>query len=211
MSGVLAQVTGGGSPVRVVDLSGVPNEIAGTASAVIARTLFSLKIWQSVEERETSPVLLVCEEAHRYVPKRGEAQYEAAQNAIRRIAKEGRKYGVGLILVSQRPSEVEPTVLSQCNSWIVLRITNESDREHVRGFLPDSMEGMIKLLSGLRRREAIFVGQAATLPSRIMIRSLSENQLPKSSDIDFEKGWQSDAVSDAQMKQIARRWRYQQR
>lgn len=128
--------------VQIVDLSGVPNEVAGTASAAIARMIFQLKVWQSEGERADSPVLLVCEEAHRYVPNKGEAQYEAAQNAIRRIAKEGRKYGVGLLLVSQRPSEVEATVLSQCNSWIVLRITNESDREHVRSILPDSMSGL---------------------------------------------------------------------
>ena len=211
MPDVLAQITGGDSTVRVVDLSGVPNEIAGTASAAIARTLFSLKTWQNTEEREASPVLLVCEEAHRYVPNRGEAQYEAAQGAIRRIAKEGRKYGVGLFLVSQRPSEVEPTVLSQCNSWIVLRITNESDRNHVRGVLPDSMEGLTKMLSGLRRREAIFVGQAATLPSRMMIKHLSENQLPKSNDIDFNEGWQNDAVSAEQLGRVAKRWRYQKR
>ena len=211
MPDVLAQITGGDSTVRVVDLSGVPNEIAGTASAAIARTLFSLKTWQNAEERKASPVLLVCEEAHRYVPNRGEAQYEAAQGAIRRIAKEGRKYGVGLFLVSQRPSEVDPTVLSQCNSWIVLRITNESDRNHVRGVLPDSMEGLTKMLSGLRRREAIFVGQAATLPSRMMIRHLSENQLPKSNDIDFNEGWQNDAVSAEQLDTVAKRWRYQKR
>ena len=121
--------------------------MAGTASAAVARTLFSLKIWQSVAEREASPVLLVCEEAHRYVPNSGEAQYEAAQSAIKRVAKEGRKYGIGLFLVSQRPSEVETTVLSQCNSWIVLRITNEADRAHVRGVLPDSMAGLTKMLS----------------------------------------------------------------
>ncbi len=211
MPDVLAQITGGDSTVRVVDLSGVPNEIAGTASAAIARTLFSLKTWQNAEEREASPVLLVCEEAHRYVPNRGEAQYEAAQGAIRRIAKEGRKYGVGLFLVSQRPSEVEPTVLSQCNSWIVLRITNESDRNHVRGILPDSMEGLTKMLSGLRRREAIFVGQAATLPSRMMIRHLPANQLPKSNDIDFDVGWQNDALSAEQLDSVAKRWRYQKR
>lgn len=211
MADVLAQITGGDGTVRVVDLSGVPNEIAGTASAAIARTLFSLKTWQNAEEREASPVLLVCEEAHRYVPNRGEAQYEAAQGAIRRIAKEGRKYGVGLFLVSQRPSEVDPTVLSQCNSWVVLRITNESDRNHVRGVLPDAMEGLTKMLSGLRRREAIFVGQAATLPSRIMIRRLLDNQLPKSSDIDFDEGWQNDVVSTAQLDTVANRWRYQKR
>jgi len=211
MPSVLAQILGVGAAVRIVDLSGVPNEVAGTASAAIARTLFSLKVWQTVAEREVSPVVLVCEEAHRYVPNSGEAQYGAAQSAIRRIAKEGRKYGIGLFLVSQRPSEVESTVLSQCNSWIVLRITNEADREHVRGVLPDSMAGLTKMLSGLRRQEAIFVGQAAMLPSRIMIRDLADDQLPKSNDIDFDKGWQSDAMSEDQLKAVANRWRYQKR
>ena len=211
MPSVLSQIMGDGAAVRIVDLSGVPNEVAGTASAAIARTLFSVKIWQSVAEREASPVVLVCEEAHRYVPNSGEAQYEAAQSAIKRVAKEGRKYGIGLLLVSQRPSEVETTVLSQCNSWIVLRITNEADRAHVRGVLPDSMAGLTKMLSGLRRQEAIFVGQAAMLPSRIMIRDLDNDQLPKSSDIDFDKGWQTEGMSAAALKEVSDRWRYQQR
>ena len=211
MTDVLAQFLGDGVPVRIVDLSGVPNEVAGTASAAIARTLFSLKVWQSAEERAISPVLLVCEEAHRYVPNSGEAQYGAAQGAVRRIAKEGRKYGIGLMLVSQRPSEVEATVLSQCNSWLVLRITNEADREHVKGILPDSMAGLTKMLSGLRRQEAIFVGQAAMLPSRIMIRDLADEQLPKSNDIDFDKGWQNVGMSAEQLGVVASRWRYQKR
>jgi DNA helicase HerA-like ATPase len=195
----------------VINLSGVPNEVAGVSSAVIARTLFNLKVWQTSDERASDPVLLVCEEAHRYVPNRGEAQYEAAQEAIRRIAKEGRKYGVGLLLVSQRPSEVEGTVLSQCNSWIVLRVTNDADREHVKAILPDSMAGLTKMLSGLRRQEAIFVGQAAMLPSRIMIRDLADDQLPRSNDIDFDEGWQSEAMSAAQLTAVANRWRYQTR
>ncbi|MGQ7950459.1 ATP-binding protein [Providencia huashanensis] len=195
--------------VQIVDLSGVPNEVAGVASAAIARIVFQLKVWQTETERQNSPVLLVCEEAHRYVPNRGEAQYEAAQSAVRRIAKEGRKYGVGLLLVSQRPSEVESTVLSQCNSWIVLRITNDADREHVRSILPDSMSGLTKMLSGLRRQEAIFVGQAATLPTRVMIRSLSDEQLPRSNDIDFDKGWQQQAMTIEQISDVAMKWRYQ--
>ena len=209
--GIVAQLMGDGPQPRVIDLSGVPNEVAGVSSAVIARTLFNLKVWQTSEERATDPVLLVCEEAHRYVPNRGEAQYEAAQEAIRRIAKEGRKYGVGLLLVSQRPSEVEATVLSQCNSWVVLRITNDADREHVKAILPDSMAGLTKMLSGLRRQEAIFVGQAAMLPSRILIRDLLPEQLPKSNDIDFDKGWQNAAMSEDQLKVVANRWRYQKR
>jgi hypothetical protein len=210
---IVKQFLGDSDPIRIVDLSGVPNEVAGAASSAIARTLFSVKLWQTREERESSPVLLVCEEAHRYVPNRGEAQYEAAQDAIRRLAKEGRKYGIGLMLVSQRPSEVEATVLSQCNSWIVLRITNDSDRNHVQGILPDSLAGLTKVLSGLRRREAIFVGQAAVLPSRILIRDLVRDgkPLPRSQDIDFDGGWQHDPITDTHFTEVGKRWRLQRR
>lgn len=210
---IVKQFIGDSDPIRIVDLSGVPNEVAGAASSAIARTLFSVKLWQTREERESNPVLIVCEEAHRYVPNRGEAQYEAAQDAIRRLAKEGRKYGIGLMLVSQRPSEVEATVLSQCNSWIILRITNDSDRSHVQGILPDSLAGLTKVLSGLRRREAIFVGQAAVLPSRILIRDLVKDgkPLPRSQDIDFDRGWQSDPITDQHLTDVGKRWRLQSR
>ncbi|OYQ78696.1 DNA helicase [Ignatzschineria sp. F8392] len=208
---ILSQFLTSETSIQIVDLSGIPNEIAGITSAAIARIIFQIKVWQSEEERQNSPVLLVCEEAHRYVPNKGEAQYEAAQSAIRRIAKEGRKYGVGLFLISQRPSEVEATVLSQCNSWIVLRITNDTDREHVKSILPDSMTGLTKMLSGLRRQEAIFLGEAATLPSRIMIKNLEKDQLPKSSDIDFDLGWQKAASNLKDMEKVINRWRYQQR
>ena len=208
---IIRQIFTHDNPPRVVDLSGVPNEVAGVTSAVIARTLFNVKVWQTEEERRRDPIVLVCEEAHRYVPNSGEAQYEAAQESIRQIAKEGRKYGVGLLLVSQRPSEVEATVLSQCNSWLVLRITNESDRNHVRNILPDSLDGLTKMLSGLRRQEAIFVGQAATLPSRVMVRHLNESQLPASHDIDFVKGWQAELMTGSELNDIALRWRYQRK
>lgn len=211
LSSIISQLIDGDNQPRIIDLSGVPNEVAGVSSSVVARILFNLKVWQTPDERENDPVLLVCEEAHRYVPNRGEAQYEAAQEAIKRIAKEGRKYGIGLLLISQRPSEVEATVLSQCNSWIVLRITNDSDREHVKSILPDSMAGLTKMLSGLRRREAIFVGQAATIPSRIMMRELTEEQLPRSNDINFDKGWQNPALTSDMLTVIANRWRYQRR
>ncbi len=210
---IVKQFLGDSDPIRIVDLSGVPNEVAGAASSAIARTLFSVKLWQTREERENNPVLLVCEEAHRYVPNRGEAQYEAAQDAIRRLAKEGRKYGIGLMLVSQRPSEVEATVLSQCNSWIVLRITNNSDRSHVQGILPDSLAGLTKVLSGLRRREAIFVGQAAVLPSRILIRDLVKEgkPLPRSQDIDFDAGWKGVPITNEHLTAVGKRWRLQSR
>lgn len=192
--------------LRIVDVSGLPNEVAGPLTALIARLLFQYKLWQTREEREKDPVLFVCEEAHRYVPNHGEAQYKEAQEAVRRIAKEGRKYGVGLMLISQRPSDVEATVLSQCNSWIILRLTNSNDQEHVAKFLPDSLVGLTKMLPALTRREAIFVGEAAALPSRIKINKLQPDQLPDSNDISFIEGWVNEPTKTSELKIITERW-----
>ncbi len=209
ISEIITQFINKNYSIAIIDLQGIPNEVAGICSAVICRTLFNFKVWETAEEREHNPILIVCEEAHRYVPNRGDAQYFAAQNAIRRIAKEGRKYGIGLVLVSQRPSEVESTVLSQCNSWIILRLTNDTDREYVKGILPDSLSGLSKVLSGLRRREAVFVGQAAMLPSRIQIRYLSDDMLPESKDIKFDEGWQKKTIEKSKIAEVVLRWRYQ--
>lgn len=206
---VIAQFVGGGEgqrDIRIIDISGLPNEIAGPLTAVVARLLFQYKVWQTSEERDQDPLLFVCEEAHRYVPNYGEAQYKEAQEAVRRIAKEGRKYGLGLMLVSQRPSDIESTVLSQCNSWFVMRLTNASDQEHVARFLPDSLAGLTKILSSLTRRETVFVGEAAALPSRVRIRELKEEKLPASSDISFTKGWSSAPLSEDALTKIAKRW-----
>lgn len=195
-----------GQTLKIIDLSGVPNEVAGTLTAVICRILFTYKVWQTRAERERDPLLIVCEEAHRYVPNKGEAQYREAQDAVRRIAKEGRKYGLGLMLVSQRPSDVESTVLSQCNSWIVLRLTNSQDQSHVAQFLPDSLAGITRLLSSLARREAIFVGEAAAIPARIRIRELSDSQLPDSHDISYAKGWSEAPATADSISLVIERW-----
>ncbi|WP_175890362.1 ATP-binding protein [Burkholderia cepacia] len=206
---VLAQLIGvadGQPTVRIIDISGLRNEVAGPLAAAISRLLFSYKVWQTRAERDRDPVLLVCEEAHRYVPDRGEAQYREAQDAIRRIAREGRKYGLGLMLVSQRPSDVESTVLSQCNSWVVLRLSNGSDQEHVGRFLPDSLAGLTRILSSLSRREAIFVGEAAALPARIRIRELESNQVPDSADIRFSAGWAAQPLEMGDIQRIVARW-----
>ncbi|WDA36841.1 MULTISPECIES: ATP-binding protein [unclassified Sphingobium] len=180
--------------LKIIDISGLPNEVAGPLTGAIARLLFQYKLHQTREERERDPVLFVCEEAHRYVPNRGDAQYEVAQTAVRRLAREGRKYGLGLMLVSQRPSDIEDTVISQCNSWIVLRLANSTDQEHVSRILPDSLAGMTKMLSSLPRQEALFVGEAAAIPSRIRLRTLSRDQLPNSHDISFAEGWSSEGT-----------------
>jgi len=209
LESAILQLTGiapNGATVKIIDISGAPNEVAGTLTAMICRLLFSYKVWQTRDERKKDPLLLVCEEAHRYVPDRGEAQYREAQEAVRRIAKEGRKYGLGLMLVSQRPSDVESTVLSQCNSWIILRLTNGADQEHVGRFLPDSLAGITRILSSLSRREAIFVGEAAALPARIRIRELTREQLPDSADISFVDGWLQEPMAAEAVGAATTRW-----
>jgi len=174
-------------------------------TAMLARLLFQYKVYQTSAERERDPVVLVCEEAHRYVPDRGEAEYAAAQSAIRRIAREGRKYGIGLMLVSQRPADVESTVISQCGTWLVLRLTNAADQQHVARFLPDGLSGMTRVLPNLAQQEAIFVGEGAAMPARIRIRDLSKDMLPKSETAKFARGWSMDRLSIEEIESIAGR------
>ena len=211
LPGVMLGLCGAEQNPRIVDLSGIPNEIAGIVSGVIARALFNWKVWQTVDERRKGPILFVCEEAHLYVPDHGDAQYADAQAAVRRLVREGRKYGVGLMIVSQRPSEIDATVLSQCNSWIVLRIGNDIDRQHVRSVLPDAMGGFTATLASLRRQEALILGQATNLPSRIRIRDLRREQLPASQDIDFDAGWRSEPEDLESVTKVAERWQHQGR
>ena len=205
---LVGQIQGGGGvdqDIRILDISGLPNEVAGPLAAMLARLLFQYKVYQTTDERRRDPVVLVCEEAHRYVPDRGEAEYAAAQTAIRRIAREGRKYGIGLMLVSQRPADVESTVISQCGTWLVLRLTNAADQQHVSRFLPDGLSGMTKALPNLAQQEAIFVGEGASMPARVRIRDLTYDQLPKSETAKFAKGWTLDRLTEAEIAEIANR------
>jgi len=208
LADILSQFVGerkDGKSLRIVDISGLPNEVAGPLTAAIARLLFQYKLHQTPEERRLDPVLLVCEEAHRYVPDRGEAQYAAAQAAIRRVAREGRKYGLGLMLVSQRPSDIEGTVISQCGTWLVLRLANGADQAHVARFLPDSLSSLVGLLPSLPRQEALFVGEGSALPARIRLRFLQEDQRPRSDDIAFGAGWRTSPPSYETLKALASR------
>ena len=193
------------SDLRILDISGLPNEVAGPMTASLARLLFRYKVYQTKEERTKDPILLVCEEAHRYVPDRGEAEYAAAQGAIRRIAREGRKYGLGLMLVSQRPADVESTVIAQCGTWLVLRLTNQADQQHVSRFLPDGLSGMTKSLPNLGQQEAIFVGEGAALPARVRIMDLSKERLPQSHNAKFAEGWSGPRLTEVELGEIAKR------
>lgn len=191
--------------LRILDISGLPNEVAGPLAGMLARLMFQYKLYQTSEERKKDPILLVCEEAHRYVPDRGEAEYATAQIAIRRIAREGRKYGLGLMLVSQRPADIESTVISQCGTWLVLRLTNQADQQHVARFLPDGLSGMTKALPNLAQQEAIFVGEGASLPARVRIRNLADDQLPRSQSAKFVEGWAGTGLSSDELNVVAGR------
>lgn len=191
--------------IRILDISGLPNEVAGPLAAMLARLLFQYKLYQSADERKKDPLLLVCEEAHRYVPDRGEAEYAAAQAAVRRIAREGRKYGIGLMLVSQRPADVESTVISQCGTWLVLRLTNQTDQQHVAKFLPDGLAGMTRSLSTLAQQEAIFVGEGASIPAKVRIKDLTLAQLPRSQNAKYAEGWSGPRLTDVELEAVARR------
>lgn len=191
--------------LKIIDISLLPNEVAGPLTGAICRLIFNYKLHQKLDEREKDPITIFCEEAHRYVPDRGEAQYEVAQSAIRKIAREGRKYGIGLVLISQRPADIESTVISQCNTWLILRLTNQRDQSQVANFLPDTMRGLVELLPALPRQEALFIGEGAAIPSRIRLRKLNEKELPSSGDISFARAWSENGLTDKEIGEIATR------
>lgn len=176
--------------VKIIDFSEVPSDILPLMVSLVARLTFSLQQWTPPEKRH--PVALFCDEAHLYIPERaqGDAASEISISIFERIAKEGRKYGVGLVVISQRPSEVNRTVLSQCNNLIAMRLTNAEDQGVVRRLLPDSLGGFSDLLPILDTGEALVVGDASLLPSRIRIAE--PRARPNSGTVDFWDEWSKD-------------------
>jgi hypothetical protein len=193
---------GTGSKMAIVDLSGVPSEAVGVVAAVVSRIVFEFNLWNP--ERDRFPILLVLEEAHNYVPNRTDYKLQAAKAAIERITKEGRKYGIGTIIVSQRPKEVSETVLSQCNNFIAMRLTNPEDQGYVRKLVPDSLSGLMDMLPSLRTGEALILGDCVALPTRVMIDC--PDPKPTSSDVEFAKWWVS-GIKDMDVDRVVRRWR----
>lgn len=173
--------------VKIIDFSEVPSDILPLIVSLIARLAFSLQQWMVPGKRH--PIALFCDEAHLYIPERaqGDASDGISISIFERIAKEGRKYGVGLVIISQRPSEVNRTVLSQCNNLVSMRLTNAEDQGVVRRLLPDNLGGFSELLPILDIGEALVVGDASLLPSRIRIAEPSGH--PNSGTIDFWSKW----------------------
>ena len=157
------------SGIKVIDFSEVPADVLPTVVSVFARLLYDIQFWMTAESR--TPVCLVCDEAHLYLPVKADADASSkrALETFERIAKEGRKYGFALLVVSQRPSDVSKTILSQCNNFIALHLTNEQDQATVKAVMPDSMAGIAEILPLLDIGEAIVLGDAILLPSRIKL------------------------------------------
>ena len=172
---------GGDKPITILDLSGVPVSILMDLVGVLLRLLFDALFWARYlpEGGRTRPLLFVLEEAHAYLNSGNEG---AASLAARRIVKEGRKYGLGAMIVSQRPSEIDPTILSQCGTMFAMRLANATDRSHVTGTVSDNLEGLFNMLPALRTGEAIIVGEAVQLPLRALIDAPTRNRRPDSHD-----------------------------
>lgn len=192
--------------VTVIDLSSVPFDVRPTVAAQIGRLAFEFNYWNP-KYREF-PILLICEEAHAYIPRASESQFAGSRKSMERIAKEGRKYGVGLAVVSQRPHEVSETVLAQCGTFICLRITNPDDQAYVRSLVPESEGDLVSVLAGLGRGEALVLGEAVPLPTRLQFDK--PNPTPNSDDVDFYAKWR-DGPTDLDVDAIVKRWRSQER
>lgn len=192
--------------ITVINLSSVPFDVRPTVAAQIGRLAFEFNYWNP-QYREF-PLLLVCEEAHAYIPSTAEKQFAGARKSMERIAKEGRKYGVGLGVVSQRPHELSETVLAQCGTFICLRITNPDDQSYVRRLVPESEGDLVTVLAGLGRGEAFVLGEAVPIPTRLQFEK--PNPAPNSDDVDFYSKWVA-GPDDIDVDQVVQNWRRQER
>lgn len=193
LDALLQSWIGGEKTISILDLSGVPVSILIDLVGVLVRLLFDALFWARYvpEGGRSRPLLFVLEEAHAYLNSNSEG---AASVAARRVVKEGRKYGLGAMIVSQRPAEIDPTILSQCGTMFAMRLSNANDRSHVMSTVSDNLEGLFNMLPTLRTGEAIIVGEAVQLPLRALIDIPAKNRRPDSHDPlifdpKYEVGW----------------------
>lgn len=198
-----------GKPISIIDVSGVPNEITSVVVAVLSRMVFDFAIWSRNEPQR--PILLVCEEAHRYVPSDRNADGSSVGRILSRIAKEGRKYGVSLGLITQRPSDLAEGVLSQCGTIISMRLNNDRDQAYVRAAMPEGARGFLDSIPALRNRECIVCGEGVATPIRVLFDDLDEAKRPASSDPLFSELWRETGGEEGIISRTVRRWRAQGR
>ncbi len=203
------RLPGNGKPISIIDVSGVPSEITSVVVSVLSRMVFDHAIWSRGEQQR--PVLLVCEEAHRYVPSERNADRSSVGRILSRIAKEGRKYGVSLGLITQRPSDLAEGVLSQCGTIITMRLNNERDQAFVKAAMPEGAKGFLDSIPALRNREAIICGEGVSIPIRVALDTLEEHKRPASSDPLFSELWKRTGGEEDSLARTIKRWRSQGR
>jgi uncharacterized protein len=209
MADLLRQFVGLGfkkSNITVIDLSSVPTDVRPAVCAQVGRLAYEFNYWNP--KRREFPITLICEEAHAYIPREKGGQFEGAKRMMERIAKEGRKYGVSIGVVSQRPTELSETMLAQCSSFICLRTTNPDDQAYIKSLVPEAEGDLTDILTSLGRGEALVLGEAAPLPTRVQI--YRPNPEPKSNDVDYYTSWR-DGLADLDVEEIVSLWRTQTR
>jgi len=205
----LAELFGikGNTQISILDLSGLASDVRSTIVGVITRLCFEYKYWDP--DPNNLPLTLVLEEAHNYLPRNDTARHRICIDRVERVAKEGRKYGVGLMVISQRPSELSETVLSQCANFVVLRLTNPNDQSYVRRLLPDFLSVAVEMLPYLRTGEAVISGEAVEMPTRVRIRP--PDPVPRSEDIAYLSAWSKGLPPEYSIEEVLNRWRHRER
>jgi len=195
----LFRVPANGKPLAILDLAGLPSEVLNVVVALLCRLAFDF----AVEAGQRVPILLVCEEAHRYAPHDTALGFEPAKRALSRIAKEGRKYGISLGVISQRPSELASTILSQCNTVFSFRMSNERDQEIIGATLAEASAAMLSVLPFLGNSEAIAIGEGVRVPMRLRFDELAEHERPRSNAAPFSERWSAaETEEDAELHDI---------
>ncbi len=197
------------SNITIIDLSGIPFEVLNITVSLISRLVFDFafhysKLKHITDELNDIPFLLVCEEAHNYIPKSSGSEYKASKKSIERIAKEGRKYGLSLMVVSQRPSEVSETIFSQCNNFVALRLTNISDQNYIKGLLPNNANSITDILPTLSAGECLIVGDSTPMPAIVQMEMPDPE--PKSESVKFHSQWENN-WKEVTFSEVISRWR----
>lgn len=197
------------SNITIIDLSGIPFEVLSVTVSLISRILFDYGYFYKkllTNNQVETPLLLVYEEAHKYVPKDNSVKFRASRNAIERIAKEGRKYGVTLGIISQRPSEISETIFSQCNNFIAMRLTNPNDQNYVKRLLPDTLGNLIDNLPSLQSGEGLLMGESIVMPSLVKIDKCNDDEQPSSNDVKYLEIWKEE-WRDVDFEGIVKKWK----
>ena len=195
--------------VTIVDLSGIPFEVLSITVSLVSRLIFDFCFHYSKLRHEDGalndvPVMIVCEEAHNYIPQRDDVAYRSSKKSLERVAKEGRKYGLSLMVVSQRPSEVSETIFAQCNNFLAMRLTNNADQNYVRRLFPDNSSGITDILPNLAPGECVIVGDAVLLPAVVQM-PLPQPE-PHSQSVRVHKEWK-ELWHDVTFTDVISRWR----